>query len=77
MQEQTVTLRDVRTEALALEYQVDLSSGHIDRVLRHVRDQRIKKENIGYRTLAFLSFDTHLYDWHETLIIDFFRDGMA
>ena len=29
---------------------------------------RIKKENIGYRTLAFLSFDAHLYDWRETLI---------
>jgi len=30
MQEQTVTLRDVRAEALALEYLVDLSSGHIE-----------------------------------------------
>ena len=29
MQEQ-ITLRDVRAEALALEYQVDLSSGHIE-----------------------------------------------
>jgi hypothetical protein len=42
-----------------------------------VRDQRIKNENIGYSTLAFQSFDAHLYDWRETLIIDFFRDGMA